>query len=171
MQKYSEDEIKILKEGGKRLYDILNFLGEKCLPGVTGKEIDSMAEKMILENGDIPVFKNYKPYGAAYPYPATICISVNDCVAHGIPTEDIVFKEGDVVSLDLGFRHGGLVVDSAITVLVGLSEARKSEAFSRQYDLELKLLECTKKALNVGIETCKPGNRVKWQKVLQYDQA
>jgi methionine aminopeptidase len=55
---------------------------------------------MILENGDIPVFKNYKPYGASYPFPATLCVSINDVVAHGIP-KDQILKGGDVVSLDL----------------------------------------------------------------------
>lgn len=148
---YTQEEIEILKEGGKRLVGILKFLGEKCKEGVTGREIDAMAEKIILENGDIPVFKNYKPYGAKIPFPATICISVNDVVAHGIPNE-IQFKKGDVVSLDLGFRHNGLVVDSAITIIVG---ENKSE-FSK----EKKLLEVTKKALEIGINECRIGKRV-----------
>ena len=118
---YTEQEVEILKVGGKRLAGILKLLGEKCLEGVTGKEIDALAEKKVLENGDIPVFKNYKPEGAKLPFPANICISVNDVVAHGIPN-NIPFQNGDVISLDLGFRHNGLVVDSAITIIVGESE-------------------------------------------------
>lgn len=145
---YTEAEVNILKEGGKRLAGILELLGNECKEGVTGKQIDSMAEKIVLENGDIPVFKNYKPHGAKLPFPATICISVNDVVAHGIPNET-PFKNGDVISLDLGFRHNGLVVDSAITVIVGGGDLSKN-----------KLLLVTKKALDIGIDQCRVGNRV-----------
>lgn len=145
---YTEAEIAILKEGGKRLAVILEFLGEKCKEGITGKEIDALAEKLVLDNGDIPVFKNYKPEGANTPFPATICISVNNVVTHGIPN-DIPFKNGDVISLDLGFRHGGLVVDSAITIIVGEADKQKT-----------KLLLVTKKALEIGINECKAGQRI-----------
>jgi methionyl aminopeptidase len=150
MQKYSEKEIEILKEGGKRLAYILEVLGENCVEGMMAKTLDELAEKMILENGDIPVFKNYKPHGASYPFPASLCVSINDTVAHGIPKDEIL-KAGDVVSLDLGLRHNGLVVDSAISVLVGNH---------KNFTYEEKLLECTKKALEVGIEQCVVGNRV-----------
>jgi methionyl aminopeptidase len=147
---YSDKEIQIIKEGGKRLAHILEVLGKNCVPGMVAKELDMLAEKMILENGDIPVFKNYKPYGATYPFPASLCVSINDVVAHGIPKEEIL-KEGDVVSLDLGLRHEGLVVDSAISILVGQS---------KNFPEESKLLEATKKALDIGIAKCVPGNRV-----------
>lgn len=145
---YTDEEINILKEGGKRLASILDLLGSECKEGVTGKQIDTMAERIVLENGDIPVFKNYKPHGAAKPFPSTICISVNDVVAHGIPN-DTPFKNGDVISLDLGFRHNGLVVDSAVTVIVGGGDLQKN-----------KLLLVTKKALEIGIDQCRVGNRV-----------
>lgn len=148
MHKYSEKEIEILKEGGKRLAHILNVLGENCVPGMVAKELDSLAEKMILKNGDIPVFKNYKPVGADYPFPASLCVSINDVVAHGIPKDEIL-KEGDVVSLDLGLRHNGLVVDSAISVIVGKGSER-----------EQKLLEVTKIALEIGIDKCRHGARI-----------
>lgn len=150
---YTEEEINILKEGGKRLAGILELLGNECKEGVTGKQIDAMAERIILENGDIPVFKNYKPHGAKLPFPATICISINDVVAHGIPNET-PFKNGDVISLDLGFRHNGLVVDSAITVVVGEGGGGGAAA------LKTKLLLVTKKALEIGIGQCRVGNRV-----------
>jgi methionyl aminopeptidase len=80
--------------------------------------------------------KNYKPRGASYPFPASLCVSINDTVAHGIPKDEIL-KEGDVVSLDLGLRHNGLVVDSAISILVGNH---------KNFTSEQKLLECTKKS-------------------------
>jgi methionyl aminopeptidase len=118
MQKYSAEEINILREGGRRLAHILEVLEQNCVEGMVASELDKLAEKMVLEGGDIPVFKNYKPRGASYPFPATVCVSINEVVAHGIPKNQILQK-GDVVSLDLGLRHGGLVVDSAVSVVVG----------------------------------------------------
>jgi methionyl aminopeptidase len=164
---YTEEEVVILKVGGKRLRSILELLGKECREGVTGKEIDVMAEKIVLENGDIPVFKNYKPHGAQKPFPATICISVNDVVAHGIPN-DFPFKNGDAISLDLGFRHEGLVVDSAISIIVGsdlgtpLSKGVDTSAseVTGDFSKEQKLLDVTKKALEIGIQQCQVGNRV-----------
>jgi methionyl aminopeptidase len=148
VEKYTESEIEILKEGGRRLAQILHTLGENCVAGTKAKDLDTLAEKLVREGGDIPVFKNYQPEGSSSPFPASLCVSINDCVAHGIPGEELL-KESDVVSLDLGLRHDGLVVDSAITVIVG--EGNKAEK---------KLIEVTKKALEIGIEQCVPGNRV-----------
>jgi methionyl aminopeptidase len=153
MKAYTEKEIDILKEGGKRLATILEVLGKNCVEGMVAKELDMLAEKMILENGDIPVFKNYKPRGAAYPFPATVCISINDVVAHGIPKEQIL-KNGDVVSIDLGLRHNGLVVDSAISVLV------KDKNTNDDFLIEEELLKITKQCLEIGIAQCVVGNRV-----------
>ncbi len=153
MTKYTEAEINILKEGGKRLATILEYLAENCVSGMRAKDLDLLAEKKILENGDIPVFKNYKPHGASYPFPASLCVSINDVVAHGIPGEQIL-KDGDVVSLDLGLRHNGLVVDSAVSVLVGEGKA------AAEYSDEQKLLQVTRTALEIGIAQCVVGNRV-----------
>lgn len=158
MQKYSEKEIEILKEGGKRLAHILEVLGENCVEGMIAKKLDELAEKMILENGDIPVFKNYKPRGASYPFPASLCVSINHVVAHGIP-KDEVLKAGDVVSLDLGLRHNGLVVDAAISVLVK-SPGAPLEGGDSAFEQEKKLLEVTKKCLEIGIAECVVGKRV-----------
>lgn len=151
---YTEKEINILQEGGKRLATILEVLGKNCVEGMVAKELDTLAEKMILENGDIPVFKNYQPVGAAYPFPASLCVSINDVVAHGIPNNQIL-QAGDVVSLDLGLRHEGLVVDSAISVLVPPSKGGQGD-----FLLEHKLLEITKKCLQIGIAQCVVGKRV-----------
>jgi methionyl aminopeptidase len=158
MHKYTEKEIEILKEGGRRLATILEVLGENCVEGMVAKKLDELAEKMILENGDIPVFKNYKPHGASYPFPATLCVSINHVVAHGIP-KDEVLKAGDVVSLDLGLRHNGLVVDSAISVLVK-SPGAPLKGGDSAFEKENKLLEITKKCLEIGIAECVVGKRV-----------
>jgi methionyl aminopeptidase len=137
---YSEQEIEILVQGGKILHDILEFVSKEVKVGVKSMDIDKLAEKMVREAGADPVFKNYKPKGAKVAFPATICISTNDEVAHGLPSE-YAFKDGDIVSLDLGLRYKGLVVDSAITVSVGIPTK-----------LNMSLIETTRQALEIGMK-------------------
>jgi methionyl aminopeptidase len=142
-------EIEILREGGRRLATILYKVKEKVAPGVSTKELDLYAEKLIRDMGDVPAFLNYRPEGASKPFPASLCISVNDEVVHGIPNEKRILKEGDIVSLDLGLNHGGLFTDMAITVPVG-----KIDKASQ------KLMEVTEQALKVGISAANGGYRV-----------
>lgn len=143
------EEIKTLREGGKRLATILYAVGTMVKPGISTKDLDDYAFKLIKEMGDEPAFLNYKPEGADTPYPASICISVNNEVVHGIPKKEKILKEGDIISLDLGLKHKNLFTDMAITVGVGeISPASK------------KLLEITEKSLKVGIEAAQGGNRI-----------
>ncbi len=146
----NEIERANLIEGGKRLADVLAALRAKVAPGVTTEELDDIAEAMIRDGGDEPCFLGYTPEGGLRPYPATLCISINDEVVHGIPNESVkVLKEGDIVGLDLGLRHGGIVVDAAITVPVGnINEESK------------KLLRATEAALAAGIAAAIPGKHV-----------
>jgi methionyl aminopeptidase len=145
----TKEEIEILQEGGKRLAFILNKVKEKIVPGISTWELNQYTEKLIREMGDSPSFLNYQPEGARKPYPASLCVSVNDEVVHGIPKKDKILKEGDIVSLDLGLKHKGLFTDHAITVPVGkIEEGAK------------KLLEATKKALEAGIWACRVGNKI-----------
>lgn len=139
-----------LIEGGKRLAAVLEALRAKVAPGVSTEELDDLAEQMIVDGGDEPCFLGYTPEGAGRPYPATLCVSINDEVVHGIPNESVKYlKEGDIVGLDLGLRHGGIVVDAAITVPVGnISDETK------------KLLYATEAALAAGIAAAVPGNHV-----------
>lgn len=140
-------EIAVLKEGGKRLAFILRELAKAVAPGVSTADLNTLGEKLIAEGGDTAAFLNYQPGGAKRPYPASICISINDEIVHGIPNEHPkILKEGDIVSLDAGLVHGGLITDSAITVPVG-----KIDALSR------RLLETTEKALSVGIAAAHAG--------------
>src|SRR3989344_4025574 len=111
-------EIEILREGGKHLATVLYKLKEKVLSGISTKELDLYAEKLIREMGDTPAFLNYRPAGAKIPFPASLCVSVNDEVVHGIPNKKRILKDGDIVSLDLGLKHKGLFTDMALTVLV-----------------------------------------------------
>lgn len=143
------DDIAKLRVAGKRLAAILRTLTHAVRPGVSTKELDLIAEGLIREGGDEPAFLNYQPYGADFPYPATLCISVNDEVVHGIPSEGRILAEGDIVGLDLGLIHQGVIVDSAVTVPVGTIPP-KIEA----------LLAATKEGLKQGIARALPGNRI-----------
>jgi methionyl aminopeptidase len=145
----TKEEIEILREGGKRLAQILQKVGEKVKPGISTWELDQYAEKLIREGGDEPAFLNYKPDGADQAYPASLCVSVNDEVVHGIPNKNKILKEGDIVSLDCGLKHRGLFTDHARTFPVG--------EISNQTQ---KLLEITAKCLEAGIQAAENGNRI-----------
>src|SRR3989344_5135873 len=94
----NDSERENLIEGGKRLAIVLRALGTKVAPGVTAEELDDLAEQLIREGGDEPCFLGYTPEGAQRPYPATLCVSINDEVVHGIPNESKkVLKNGDIV--------------------------------------------------------------------------
>ena len=143
------EEIEIIREGGKRLATVLHKVKEMIKPGISTWELDKYAEKLIKDNGDYPAFLNYKPNGAKTPYPASLCVSVNNEVVHGIPDKNKILQEGDICSIDLGLRHKGLYTDMAMTVGVGeISNSSK------------KLLETTEKALQVGINAAQCGNRI-----------
>jgi methionyl aminopeptidase len=141
-------EIEILREGGRRLATVLYKVKEIVKPGISTKDLDNYAFKLIKEMGDEPAFLNYKPEGASYPYPASLCVSLNNEVVHGIPSNKKILKEGDIVSLDLGLKHKGLFTDMAITVPVG--EISNSSA---------KLLKITEQALHVGVNSAQGGNK------------
>ncbi|MHB8860407.1 MAG: type I methionyl aminopeptidase [Minisyncoccota bacterium] len=139
-----------LIEGGKRLAAVLEALRAKVAPGVTTEELDDLAEQMIREGGDEPCFLGYTPGGAARPYPAALCVSINDEVVHGIPNESVkALKEGDIVGLDLGLVHDGIIVDAAITVPVGTVNEQSK-----------KLMWATEAALAAGIAAAKVGGHL-----------
>jgi len=146
---YNKEEIRVLREGGKRLSHVLDQVETAVASGVSTKELDDIAERLIREGGDIPAFLNYTPEGAPVKYPATLCVSVNDEIVHGIPDSNRVLKEGDIVGIDLGLKHEGLFVDMARTVAVGkISEEDKH------------LISITKKALDAGIDAARGGGYI-----------
>src|SRR3989344_1077430 len=143
----TKEEIEILREGGRRLALVLNKLVEASKPGVSSADLDKIAYEMITKEGDKPSFLGYKGKHDKEPYPASICVSVNDEVVHGEPTVNPrILKEGDIVSLDAGLIHKGLFLDSAVTVAVGKIDKETEQ-----------LLKVTKTALQKGIEAVKPG--------------
>jgi methionyl aminopeptidase len=116
--------IKNLRESGKRLAFVVKKIGEAIKPGVSLIELDKLAYDLIVnskkgkQDGDKPALLKYHPYGADFPYPNTLCISVNDAVVHGIPNEYKI-KEGDIVSIDTCLNHKGMITDHTITFPVG----------------------------------------------------
>lgn len=146
----SKEDIVILREGGRRHAQILRQLAAMVEPGVKVQELEDAARKLIEEGGDKAAFLDYKPYGADRPYPAALCVSINDEVVHGIPNEtEKILKEGDIVSLDLGLIHRELITDAAITVPVGKVPKELED-----------LLAHTKEALMAGIKAAKGGKRI-----------
>ena len=115
----SDEEILLLRESGRRLAHVIQEVKKATIPGVSTGELDQLAYRLIKEMGDEAPFFNYQPAGASKPFPAAICISVNDEIVHGIPSFERIIEEGDIVSLDLGVSHKGMITDSAITIAVG----------------------------------------------------
>lgn len=142
LDKKTPEEIKILREGGKILGEILRNTAAKAKVGATGIELDQYAESQIIKAGGKPAFKNYQGF------PNAVCVSINEAVVHGIPT-DRPFAEGDLVGFDIGMEYKGLYTDTAMTVPVGkISQANQ------------KLLDVTKKSLEIGIAEVAPGKHI-----------
>ena len=144
-------ELENLKEGGKRLHKTLRSVRDYIEIGMSTMDVEKKAREIIYEFGDTPSFLNYSPEGASRPYPSAMCVSINDELVHGIPNErDYRFKNGDIVTLDCGLTHKGLIVDSAITFSLGdISEERKN------------LIKVCKEALEKAIDCAKAGVKTK----------
>jgi methionyl aminopeptidase len=147
--KKSPEEVAVLREAGSILSRILKTLAKESLAGVSTLDLDDRAMELVEEYGVEPVLLGYHPEFAPMPYPAAICISVNNCVQHGIPSADIVLKAGDVVNLDMSIGHKGMIVDSGITIGVGVVS-----------DTDRKLMAATQEALAVGLKAARPGNHI-----------
>lgn len=146
----TKEQIEIMREGGRRLATILDKLSTYVKPGVSVFELNEIGHKMIIEGGDTPSFLNFSPRGARRPYPSSICICVNEEIVHGVPTENPrTLQEGDIVTLDAGLTHKGLIVDHAITLPVG--EISKEDR---------RLLSVTKEALQASIKFAESGGRI-----------
>ena len=138
----SQEEIELLRENNQLVSRTLAEVGRHVVPGVTTAQLDRIAEEYIVSHGAVPGFKGYGGF------PATLCISVNEVVVHGIPS-GYVLKEGDIVSIDCGTVMKGFNGDSAYTFAVGEISTEKQD-----------LLRVTKEALYKGIAAARPGGRL-----------
>ena len=136
------EDIKKMQEGGKILRAVKNAVAKKVKTGVSAKDLDEFAEQMILDLGGKSSFKTVPNYRW------TTCVNVNAGIVHGIPTKDLVFKKGDVVSIDLGVLYQGFHTDTSITVAIDPS-AQVS-----------KMLKVGQNALDLAIVEAKPGKRI-----------
>ena len=146
----SKREIEMMKEPCKIVAETYEMLEKVIKPGMSTYEIDKIAEEFILKKGGTPAQKNYPSGVKGVPsFPATLCISINDAVIHGIPSKGEIIKDGDIVSVDLVVYKNGFHGDAARTFLVGnVSPEAK------------KLVEVTKQAFFEGIKYAKKGNRI-----------
>ncbi len=142
----TREEIELIRESALMVSRVLGLVAEQIKPGITPLQLDKLAEEYILDNGGTPAFKGYP--GANSPFPATLCISVNDAVVHGIPDKRPL-QEGDIVSVDCGVKKNGFFGDHAYTFAVGELKPEVK-----------KLLDVTLECLYKGIEQMRSGNRV-----------
>lgn len=143
----TQKEIEAMRIAGKHHAHVLHEVAQLVRPGISTGELDTAAEKLVREMGDIPAFKDYRPKGAKSAFPATLCISINDEVVHGIPSQQRILQEGDIISLDLGVNHQGVFTDAAITVAVGTISKELQD-----------LLSVTHESLMMGIAAAQAGN-------------
>ncbi len=142
----SQEELEILRAGGARLGAIVERLCASVRPGMTTLDIDNQARELIAQVGGESAFLGYRPHGVTRPYPASVCVSINDEVVHGIPSASKVLVEGDIVTIDCGLRYQGLYTDHAVTVAIGtIPEAQQ------------KLVDICRDALYIGIDACSVG--------------
>ena len=144
------EEIEKLKIGGRILADIMRASKKFAIVGANSKDVDDFFYAEIIKAGCKPAFLNYRPHGAKRAFPATICVSVNHEIVHGIPNENPkIFNEGDIVTFDAGLIYEGLFLDHAWTFPIGeISKEAK------------KLLRATEEALNIGIKQAKIGRQI-----------
>ncbi|MEO0290047.1 MAG: type I methionyl aminopeptidase [candidate division WOR-3 bacterium] len=139
----SREEIENIKEASKIVAKVLYDIEEYIKPGVSTKKLNDIIDRMIRKMGGSPAFLGYKGY------PASSCISINEEVVHGIPSENKILEEGSIVKIDVGVNKNGFFGDGAKTYKVGKVNG----------DLE-RLLQVTEKALYIGIDKARAGNRV-----------
>lgn len=144
----NREEIELMRESALMVSRTLGIIAREIKPGVIPANLDKLAEEYIRDNGGIPAFKGFKGPRGAPDFPATLCISINEAVVHGIPTKQAL-KEGDIISVDCGVKKNGFYGDHAYTFGVGEISAEAK-----------KLIEVTKESLYLGIQQMVSGNRI-----------
>jgi methionyl aminopeptidase len=138
----SDDEVEKIRQSGKILAEVIREIKRLIIPGVKTSFLDQVAADLIKSHGARPAFLGYRGY------PASICISINEQVVHGIPGERVI-ESGDLVSVDIGVEFQGFYTDAAFSVVAGDGNS-----------LAQKLVEVTEKSLYEGIKRALPGNRI-----------
>lgn len=138
------EELQAIREGGAILKEALKRMEQEVRPGISTYELDRIAEEVIrAHEGAVPGFKGYRGF------PATLCVSLNNEVVHGIPNENMVLMEGDIIGVDCGVIYKGLYTDACRTFMVG------------EVDPEVRhFVKITKKALSEAVKQVKPGNHI-----------
>lgn len=139
----SAREIALMRRGGVILADVMDHLHGFVQAGMSTQDVDEEVERFIRDRGAIPAFKGYRGF------PATVCISINDEIVHGIPSAERRVKEGDIVGLDLGCIVDGYYADSAFTLAIGEVPPAVQQ-----------LLDVTRQSLELAIAQCTPGRRL-----------
>jgi len=142
----TDQEISLIREGGRILSDILAELVDLSKPGANTADIDARAEKLMRRAGGDPAFKGYRGSGGAKPFPNTICASINGEVVHGLATPGRELQDGDLFKIDIGLRYKELYTDMAATVAIG-TVSDEAEA----------LRQATREALLIGLGKVRAG--------------
>ncbi len=148
----SRREIDLMSKAGAVVADVLSKLQEVAKPGVTTGQLNETALQMTADAGAEALFKGVRGPHARFPFPGAICVSINEEVVHGIPSENVKLKEGDVLSIDFGVRLNGYCGDAAITI--GIGEISVDNR---------RLMDVTKQVLDIAIARAKPA--VRWSRI------
>lgn len=139
----SSGEIQKMLEANQIVAATLALLADQIRPGISTLQLDIWAEDFARKNGAVPAFKGYRGF------PGSLCVSINDEVVHGIPSDRVILKEGDIVSIDFGVKFKGFYGDSAVTLPVGAISPKKQE-----------LIDITRQSLELAIDQARVGNRI-----------
>src|SRR5579871_3011775 len=151
----SRKDIALLRDAGRIVAETYETLRPHVVPGVTTGELDHIAEDFIRKSGALPM---YKGFGALRdrrgkiirpPFPATICVAINEVICHGIPSPKQILQEGDIIGIDIGVIYKGWVGDSCVTFPVGKLD-----------DESQRLMDVAKRSMELGIEQARPNNRL-----------
>jgi methionyl aminopeptidase len=150
----SPRQIDGLRRAGRLVAETFEVLRERIAPGITTGEIDRLAEEFIRARGATPIYKGYRPFVGSrsrerVPFPATVCVAVNEVICHGIPSLALPLRQGDIIGLDIGVLLDGWVGDSCVTFPVG-----RVDGTAR------RLMETTSICLALSIDQCAPGKHL-----------
>jgi methionyl aminopeptidase len=151
----SRDQIARLREAGRLVAETYDVLRSHVVPGVTTGELDHIAEQFIRSRGAFPIYKGYGALPARSgqpgrpPFPATICVAVNDVICHGIPNARQQLEAGDIIGIDIGVNYKGWIGDACVTFPVGAIDAQSQ-----------RLLDTTQRCLELGIAQAQAGKRL-----------